>query len=71
MEFDRERLRSDIADALIEHVEPMFVPEMKISLFARLPGNDECYVLVTDDVDVELLAGIKRAVGLETPDAEE
>lgn len=51
--------------ALIERVVPLFVPEVKITLLARLPGNNEADVLTTNDNLVEVRDAIERGIARE------
>lgn len=56
----KEALHAKLVGVLIRHIEPIFKPGVKFAIIARLPGNDEADVLVTDDSIDELIALLKR-----------
>lgn len=61
--FDRELLRLHIADALERLHGKLFVPEMRLTLVARLPGNPEAELIVSDDELVEVMRTVERSMG--------
>ncbi|MGZ3349639.1 MAG: hypothetical protein ACXU89_11910 [Xanthobacteraceae bacterium] len=55
-----QELHNEIAAALGQ-LSDLFVPGMKLSFIARMPGNDEADVLVSDDNrPEEMIALIQR-----------
>jgi len=58
-----QELHSEIAHALGK-LSDLFVTGMKLSFIARLPGNSEADVLVSDDNEAdEMIALIRRRLG--------
>lgn len=54
-----DELHGEIADAL-ERLSRLFVPGMKLTFIARMPGNGEADVLVSEDEMAEIIALVQR-----------
>ena len=54
-----------VNDALIE-LEKLFVPGMKLTFIARLPGNDEADCLITNDTTEGIAALVARRAAIGT-----
>jgi len=55
-----EAILIEVENAL-NTLAPLFVPEMQLTFIARLPGNDEADILVSNDDFHELVRLIERA----------
>ena len=55
----------------LERIAELFKPEIKLTLIARLPGNDEADFLLTSDDLGEALKLIKRRLKATASDAEQ
>lgn len=53
-----ELLRQRVAYILVSEVEPIFTPEMMLTLVARHPTNTECYIVTTSDKDLTAVANL-------------
>jgi len=51
-------LQNRIASVLVRYIEPMFTPDVCVTLIARKPGNDEADVLVTSESDLQQLTAL-------------
>ncbi len=49
-----------LAIILQNHVEPIFKDDVRLTLIARTPGNDEADVLVSNDDLDELISFVER-----------
>lgn len=56
-------LRMALATVLHTLSETYFVPEMKLTLVCRLPGNDEADIVTSDDDLAEVQKAIARRMG--------
>lgn len=57
--FDRD-YKQDASVALTKLKSIYFRPEMELTLIARLPGNDECYIIISNDKPLELAELLTR-----------
>lgn len=57
----KAEIHEALSRILARHVVPLFVPGIKLTILARLPGNDEADVMVSDDGIDELMALIQRS----------
>lgn len=60
-DFLGRRIKDSLAAVLIEHVEPLFRPGMKLTLLARDPSNPEADVMVTSDTMDGIAALVERS----------
>lgn len=58
--LNNKHLLAKLAGLLCRHIEPIFQPDVRLTLTARTPGNDEADVLVSNDSLDELAALIER-----------
>jgi hypothetical protein len=63
----QQGLLERLGGILEAHVEPIFKPEVKVTLIVRLPGNPEADILVSSDEDLdEVIALVERSKPRET-----
>lgn len=60
VKVDLASLRRELAHHLNQIHGAYFVPEVRLTLIARLPGNDDADVVVTADDTAEVLKAIQR-----------
>ena len=48
------------ADELMHHIKKLLTPDMKLTLVARKPGNDEADIVLTDDDLAEAVKVLQR-----------
>jgi hypothetical protein len=53
-------LHEKLVGVLTRHIEPLFKPGVRFAIIARLPGNNEADVLVTNDKINELVDLLQR-----------
>ena len=54
-------LHGRLANILDKHVAPMFSPAVRLTIVARLPGNDGADVMVTNDDFDEVVKAVERS----------
>lgn len=57
VEYVRDQIRASLAT-----LSDLFVPEAKLSFVMRVPGNDDCSMLITDDPDIEALVRVVEKI---------
>jgi hypothetical protein len=55
-QFQLEMLREHIANAICDHLEPIFTPDMMLTLIARHPTNKNCFIVISADNDRQAVA---------------
>jgi len=59
---DKVRLaQAKVVAVLQRHIEPIFKPGVKFAVIARVPGNNEADMLVTDDNIDALIQLLERS----------
>lgn len=61
--FRKIELKADLVAALTDHVEPLFVDGMVLTLVARHPTRRECWVVLSDDDPAKVIETIQKAKG--------
>jgi hypothetical protein len=58
---DLRHVHETIAEALESLHADLFIPDMRLTLVARRPGNTECELVVTDDDLAEVIKVVRRS----------
>ena len=60
---EKHRLMGAITNVLVKHLEPLFTPDVQLTIIARKPGNDEADVMVSSEADLgELTKLVARSI---------